>query len=171
MRIRWPACWLALGCIALAGCKAVPASGDGGSEAGLYADEGPYEAPPPLPGTCHALCCSNDDCFTGETCMPFNSAWGTLGVCMGNVPEGGGALPEGGGVFSASCWTFSRAQCNPFTSSQCDAGAACDIDGLVDGGVPSVDCQSGDNEIGPGGACEIENGPFCVPGYHCVPNH
>lgn len=171
MRIRWLIGGLALGCMVVGGCKTKSsASNDGGD----YTDSGPYEAPPPIPGTCRALCCSNNDCYAGETCTPFNSAWGTLGYCSGITPDGGdaGLSLDAGADFAAACWTFSTPQCNPLSNSQCDAGDACDIDGMsIDaGGVPAVECQSGVNEVGPGGSCEIENGPFCIPGYHCVPN-
>jgi hypothetical protein len=176
IRIRWSICWLALGCIAFVGCKSANSASEGGAgtDSGAYDTGGPYEEPPPQPGTCRALCCSDQDCFPDETCTPFNSAWGTLGVCLssGGTPDGG-LMPDGGGTdFGPSCWSLNAPECNPFTNSQCDAGAACDLASDLDAGdVPGVECGNGENDIGPGGMCDTENGPFCIPGYHCVVNH
>ncbi len=153
-------------------------------DGGLPIDDSGYEAPPPSPGVCHALCCSDSDCITGETCTPFLPADGTLGVCTGGAAsdagtgfDGGtmmdaGGTPSGDAGLDPACWSQSPG-CNPLTNASCAAGAACDVTGLVDGGQPQpqVECLYGDNTQSAGQDCDSVDGPFCIPGYHCVSNN
>lgn len=176
MRIRIPVLALIAGVLAV-GCgakKDKTTANDGGPPV----DDSGYDAPPPAPGVCHRLCCSNSDCNVDETCKPFLPADGTLGVCTvgsasdaGSASDGGDASAPGGDAgLDPACWSQSPG-CNPLTNARCPAGEACDVTGLVDGSVAQVECQDGQNVQSEGQNCDSVYGPFCVPGYHCVSNH
>ena len=127
-----------------------------------------------VPGTCQPLCCSSSQCGGGQVCRPFNSAYGTLGVCEaaaeGEVPrEAPGTVNAPSQSLSASCWSKNEAECSPFTNAGCDAGDACDYGASADPGFePVVACFGGDNVQGPGEACDVEAGPWCAAGLHCL---
>ena len=126
----------------------------------------PEEPIDPIPGTCQRLCCSSADCGDGETCTALDSANGTLGVCSGSgVPIGDPpvTLPEG-------CWSANEPQCNPLTNEGCAAGDACDYGPGDAEYEPVLGCFGGDNTQGPSETCDLALGPWCVPGYTCVPN-
>ncbi len=50
----------------------------------------------------------------------------------------------------------------------CDLGGWDESDPTVD---PYVECLAGDATQGPGEACDNVEGPFCIPGFHCVSNN
>lgn len=166
-----------LACMVAVGCGSKKDTSSSSDDGGLPADDSGFEAPPPSPGTCHRMCCTNSDCSLGQTCTPFDPSAGTLGVCMGpggqsdgGTPTDGGTPPIDGGSFDNSCWSL-NATCNPLTNSSCAAGGACDISGLVPGSQGEVDCQYGDNVQGDQQVCDSTDGPFCIGGYHCVPDN
>jgi len=154
-----------------------PPSGSGGTGSSLP-DGGEPEAYAPEPGVCRPLCCADTDCATGEICQPLDSSAGTLGYCSsgwagtdgGTDTDAGSTAPEGGTTFPESCWTVTQPECNPLTNEGCAAGGACDVGGLGESDTkPVVACYYDDNIQGPGEECDNVDGPFCVPGYHCVP--
>jgi hypothetical protein len=177
MRILYPILSLVFfGGVAAAACGPEDtAEPRGGGAGGAPEDDAAYEEPPPEPGLCRPLCCSDNDCPTGVVCTPFDSEWGTLGVCLASAWGGdagttdGGLTPLDGGTFSATCWTLNTPQCDPFTNAPCDPGDACDVTALGTGTEPEVACQAGDNIQGEDEVCDNVDGPFCIPGYHCVP--
>jgi hypothetical protein len=161
MRFRW--LWIGLpllGMIMTSGC------GD---------EDGPAQEPPVDdpdvgdidPGTCRKICCSADDCDTGQECTPVYPRLGTAGLCSGSGGWGqdaGGSETDGG--LPPECWTGTRT-CNPITNEGCDPGEACVFgDGDPD---PLLDCFPAPDNAGPGEACDNVQGPFCAPGYHCAP--
>lgn len=125
---------------------------------------------PPAPGVCRKVCCSAADCAEGETCTALDSGMGTIGVCSG----AGGTIAEPGtetGVeLPEGCWTVNEAQCNPLTNAGCAAGDACDFGEGDSEFEPVLGCFGGDNTQGPGESCDNALGPWCVPGFHCVPS-
>ena len=142
--------------------------GDGGS-GGTDDDAGDDEIPPE-PGTCGKICCSADDCGSGETCTAFDSTRGTLGVCSGaGFPGDGGGDPDAGTGLPPGCWS-GNITCNPFTNEGCAAGDACDFSPGDSETDPIVDCFGGDNTQGPGETCDNTQGPWCIPSYSCIPN-
>ena len=150
-----------------------PGGGSGGS-GGALPDGGQPDALAPEPGVCRKLCCASTDCSAGESCVAFDSAAGTLGTCApggdGGAPTDAGASVDGGAAFPPSCWTLNKPECNPLTNESCAAGGACDIGGQGDPETkPVVACYYDDNTQGPGEDCDNVEGPFCVPGYHCMP--
>lgn len=121
----------------------------------------------PEPGVCQPLCCSDADC-AGLACVAFDKSYGTLGVCTpGTTGSGSG---DAGATFDAACWTLNKPECNPFTNGQCDPGDACDVGALGTDTEPTVSCYYGDNVQAQGQTCDNVEGPYCMPGYHCVPN-
>ncbi|GMV13646.1 MAG: hypothetical protein AMXMBFR56_18700 [Polyangiaceae bacterium] len=148
---------------------AVGGSGGGG---GALPDADLPENYAPEPGVCRPLCCADSDCGGTEKCEPFDPKAGTLGVCSaGWAGEAGTAAPDAGTPsFPQSCWTLTTPECNPLTNESCAAGGACDIGGMGDPDTkPVVACYYDDNTQGPGEVCDNVEGPFCVPGFHCVP--
>jgi hypothetical protein len=152
--------------------------GDGPPGSGGSGGNGEEDADPPDPGVCRKLCCSSADCSSGETCNPFNAAHGTLGTCSGaGWGADAGAIDPDAGTGSelpASCWTLNPPQCNPVTSEGCDvAGDICDYNAQDDETTnPAVDCfDPSGSEQGPGEACDNVDGPFCIAGFHCLPNN
>ena len=174
--------WLFVALVLTTGCGSnsgdgPPVSGSGGSAGSSSLNDAAYEEYPPEPGVCRALCCSNADCATGEACTPFDTNAGTLGVCSPGWAGDGGTDPDAGassgdgGAFPESCWTLNNPECNPLSNEPCDVGGACDVGGQGDPQTePVVSCYYDDNTQGPGETCDNVDGPFCVPGYHCVPN-
>jgi hypothetical protein len=173
------------------GCKTKPGAGnDGGTEQNLA----------PVPGVCHRLCCDNSQCAPGDTCEALEPASGSLGVCSSTrpgpgAPDGGGSVPDagaggnaggtgdaggeaggaldagdaGGGYVPSSCWG-PDAECSPLGNDGCDALAeSCDV-GVDENGENTVTCFPGPNTQRAGEACDVNRGPWCVPGYHCVQN-
>lgn len=148
------------------------ASGGAAGSGGSLPDGGEPEAYAPEPGVCRALCCADSDCGSGEKCEPFDPKAGTLGTCTGAWAgsDAGSSTADGGTSFPESCWTLTEPECNPLTNEGCAAGGACDIGGMGDPDTkPVVACYYDDNTQGPGEACDNVEGPFCVPGFHCVP--
>ncbi len=142
-----------------------PGSGGAGGSGGE--EDSGYEITAD-PGTCQKLCCSAVDCGAGEHCQALDATLGTLGTCAPGEP----AEPPTGtpGEFPESCWTKNDAECNPLSNESCDAGDACDVGGLGDPTIaPLLGCFGGDNTQGPTEICDNAEGPFCQPGYHCVP--
>jgi hypothetical protein len=136
--------------------------GSGGTD-----DAQDFEDAAPEPGVCQPLCCSDADC-AGLACKVFDSSYGTLGVCMpGTTGTGSG---DATATFDQTCWTVNPPECNPFTNEQCDPGDACDVGGLGSDTQPSVSCYYGDNVQAQGETCDNVEGPYCLPGFHCVPN-
>lgn len=177
MRIRffWAPIVVTLLCLSSCGDDGGggPPGGSGGS--GGDDDAGEDEPPPPEPGTCRRLCCASSDCDSGESCGAFDASYGTLGTCSGGGwgTDGGAVDPDGGTgtTLPPGCWTLNAAQCHPLTNEGCAAGDACDVGGLGDPEFePNVSCYGGDSTQGPGEACDNVEGPFCIPGFHCVPN-
>lgn len=171
MKVR--AHWFVIVAFAAVACGSDKGSGPPGAGTGSELTE-PEPEPDeeeeiaPVPGTCKRLCCSSAECAEGETCTAFDTAYGTLGACSGTGigPEVGvGApLPDG-------CWNGGDAQCNPLDGAGCEGGAACDYGESPDGEFePVLGCFGGDNSEPPGAACDNAIGPWCIPGYHCVPN-
>ncbi|MCC6899533.1 MAG: hypothetical protein IT377_11195 [Polyangiaceae bacterium] len=153
--------------------KGPPGTGSGGG-GGSLPDGGAPDALAPEPGSCRKLCCASSDCSSGESCVAFESAAGTLGTCTpggdGGAATDAGSTSDGGATFPPSCWTLNTPECNPLTNESCAAGGACDIGGQGDPDTkPVVACYYDDNIQGPGEDCDNVEGPFCVPGYHCVP--
>ena len=60
----------------------------------------------------------------------------------------------------AGCLATSN--CDPISNDCAGTGEACDIDQSGASG-----CFPPPNETALGGACDNQNGPFCVGGYHC----
>ena len=145
--------------------------GGGGSGGGSLPDGSDPDALAPEPGVCRPLCCADSDCGSSGKCQPFDSSTGTLGVCStGSGSDAGTATDGGTSAFPPSCWTVTKPECNPLTNEGCAAGGACDVGGQGDPETkPVVACYYDDNIQGPGEACDNVEGPFCVPGYHCVP--
>lgn len=195
--MRWSVLVLAASlCVAACGNESSggPPKGTGGSGGTSTLNDGDLpEDFVPEPGVCRALCCADTDCAAGETCTAFDSKAGTLGVCSpgwagsdGGDPDAGAPDPDAGtpdpdaGIpdpdagapsFPESCWTVNEPECNPLTNESCAAGGACDVGGQGDPTTqPVVSCYYDDNTQGPGEICDNVEGPFCVPGYHCVPN-
>lgn len=146
------------------------ASGGSGGEGGVLNDADLPEDYAPEPGVCRPLCCADSDC-AGGTCDPFDPKAGTLGACSaGWAGTDGGTTPDGGGSFPESCWTLNEPECNPITNESCGANGACDIGGQGDPATqPVVSCFYDDNTQGPNEECDNVEGPFCIPGFHCVP--
>jgi hypothetical protein len=171
LRARW---WIAVSIFAL-GAAACGSSKGGDGPPSAANEEDLTEPEPdeeeevtPVPGVCKRLCCSSLECAEGETCIAFDTANGTLGACSGTGlgPEIGAEspLPEG-------CWSANEPQCNPLTGAGCEGGAACDFGESPDGEYePVLGCYGGDNTEVPGAVCDNAAGPWCLPGYHCVPN-
>jgi hypothetical protein len=150
-----------------------PKGGTGGSAGSSSLNDAAYEEYPPEPGVCRPLCCSNADCAAGAVCTPFDTGAGTLGVCSTSWAGDGGSDPDAGtgGGFPESCWSLNKPECNPLTNEACAPGGACDVGGQGDPETqPIVSCFYDDNTQGPDEVCDNVEGPFCVPGYHCVPN-
>lgn len=146
--------------------------GNGGSAGAPLHDGDLPDDFAPEPGLCRPLCCTDSDCSAG-TCVAFDSASGTLGACSSGWAGSEGGLPDAGasGNFTPSCWTANQPACNPLTNESCGASTACDVGGLGDPATkPVIECFSGDNIQGPGEECDNVLGPYCVPGFHCVPN-
>lgn len=117
------------------------------------------------PGSCRKLCCSDAEC-PGGACEVFDSEQGTLGVCTTSTV---GTTPPAVEL-SASCWNDPELECNPLTSSGCEAGDACDaIDDDPDYPVV-VGCAGGETSGAEGDGCDAAWGPWCAPGLHCVRN-
>lgn len=145
-------------------------TGGGGGSGGGLPDGGEPDAYAPEPGVCRALCCADSDCGSGEKCEPFDGKWGTLGTCSGTWAGAEGGTADGGASFPPSCWTVNTPECNPLTNEGCGAGGACDVGGMGDPLTkPVIACYYDDNVQGPGEVCDNVEGPFCVPGFHCVP--
>jgi hypothetical protein len=163
--------------MAAASCGSDGGDGRPGTGGSSNSDAGPDEEPAPEPGVCHKLCCSADDCESSETCKPFNPSYGTLGTCSGTgwgLDAGSGDPDAGTGTtLPAGCWTLNQAPCNPVTNEGCTtAGHICDFSAQEDQGNQSIiDCYdpSGATQ-GAGEDCESVDGPFCIPGFHCVPS-
>ena len=85
---------------------------------------------------------------------------GTEGGSGGTSPE-----QDAGPVFdlpTGCAPADSHFACNPLTNEGCDAGEACDY-GLDD----YFTCYPGPNDVDEGGACDLEQGPFCKAGMTC----
>jgi hypothetical protein len=144
--------------------------GSSGSAATSGAGGSPDVLDPPEPGTCRALCCTADDCAAGQSCETFDAASGSFGVCSG-LPGADGGAPASGDPLPAGCWTQGAASCNPLSNAGCSAGEACDFGGADDPTLPpEIACYDGENTQARGAACDAANGPWCVPGFHCVPD-
>ena len=149
-------------------------TGSGGSS-GSGNDGGGDEDEPIVgePGVCAKLCCGSSDCASGEGCVAFETAAGSLGACMAGGANDSGAAGAAGSPGDAGlpsgCWTLNAAECNPLDNSGCEPTDACDYGpGDVDF-EPIVACFGGAIDRGPGETCDGALGPWCKPGYHCIP--
>jgi hypothetical protein len=130
-------------------------NGSGGSAS--EPTEQPEES---MPGVCRKLCCSSADCPNSGVCTQFDAALGTLGVCASDE-----APAADGTSFTSACFSTQPApECNPISGEGCEPGNTCDYYGQ------QVACFGGENSQGAGAACDEALGPWCVPGYHCVPS-
>ena len=84
---------------------------------------------------------------------------------------------EGLRIGSVLCWSVAASP-HPLGLGRGDiqdefpgnAGGACDVGGQGDPDTqPVVSCYYDDNTQGPGEVCDNVEGPFCMPGFHCVP--
>lgn len=69
----------------------------------------------------------------------------------------------------ASCWPVANAMCDARSGTGCDldAGETCDV-GFDSSDRLVVGCFPGPNDVGAGGACNPQSGPFCGPGLSCA---
>jgi hypothetical protein len=152
--------------LAVAACSADRTAGPpgaaGGTAGATFEDsDAAAEPAPSIPGVCRKLCCSSADCANGAECVAFEQESGTLGTCATDEP----GEPTDGSSFGVECWSdaFPDPACNPLTAEGCETGRnTCDYDGY------EVGCFGGENVRVAGESCDDGQGPWCVPGYHCV---
>lgn len=123
----------------------------------------------PEPGVCHMLCCADTDCASGETCVAFDSAAGTLGACSGT---GAGQWGSTTTSLPAGCWTLNAPLCDPFNNDQCtEQGDVCGFQASTDPEFPAgISCAGGEHPRALGESCDAVRGPWCQLGMHCVTN-
>jgi hypothetical protein len=120
------------------------------------------------PGVCHAICCADTDCASGESCVAFDSAAGTFGACSGTGAGQWGSTTS----LPAGCWTLNAPQCDPYNNDQCtEEGDVCGYQPSTDPEFPPlISCAGGDHSRQLGQTCDAVGGPWCQLGLHCVPN-
>jgi hypothetical protein len=143
-----------------------PPHGAGG---GSNADAEPDEELQPEIGTCKPMCCTSAECGTGKTCTAFETGSGTLGICSSGKDSATATAPPAGATLPVTCWSLNQSECNALTNEGCAADEVCDFAPGVEGVEAVVSCFGGGNTQADGETCDNAQGPWCLPGLHCVP--
>jgi len=130
----------------------------------------------------------SDNCHCGSSCLEFGvgsyqCVWSctTDADCSFDVRDPAGLHPWNGRCVTYNSRRYCQVlpppppgcldesvkiSCNPLTNNPCAGDESCDL-GETPAGF-ALSCYPPPNLAGPGDACDNENGPFCVGGYHCT---